>query len=74
MLPNLNDIQVAEEHRKDLLREAARRRQNAEIAAALRGQRRQRRPFYLRALAGLGRRLVAWGAWLQGLEVVEAGR
>ncbi len=68
MVPNLNELRLAEERRRELLREAALLRQDAEIAAIIQAARLRRRPFYGGALARLGRLLAAWGAQLQAID------
>ncbi len=70
MIPSWNDLAVAEEHRRDLLREAAELRRCAAV-----GPDSARRPHpgpLNRALARLGRLMVAWGARLQELEAAPA--
>jgi hypothetical protein len=68
MIPNWNTLSAAEEHRKDLLREAA---EEQHAMRAVRLTRPRRRPF-TRALGALGRRLVAWGSRLERLEAAIA--
>lgn len=67
MIPSWNDLAVAEEHRRDLLREAAELRRRAVGAEPI------ARPGAVpRALARLGRLMIAWGARLQELEAAPA--
>ena len=66
MVPNLNDLRAAEDHRQALLREAA---QSQFIATT--DTHRPRRRFYIGFLVRLGRLLVVWGARLQSLERVQ---
>lgn len=63
MLPNWNDLQGAEEHRRELLAMAAHARLAAEAGAP--EPPRARRTRYARALARLGRLMMDWGARLQ---------
>lgn len=70
MQPNWNDIRGAEEHRQDLLREAARRR-FAHEASALAPAATPPRRLHTRALARLGRWLVLWGSRLEALDATS---
>lgn len=65
MTPSLNDIAVAEERRRELLRQAAQVRTEAALRAALAASGPARPGLRRRALASLGRLLVAWGLRLQ---------
>lgn len=61
MGPNLNDLDLAEQHRLDLLREADHLRA---VGLAAQRPRPARRPAYAPALATLGRWLLALGTRL----------
>lgn len=72
MVPNWNDVRVAEEHFNDLVREVERERRGA-LAEALTRPVAPRRPgIRARLLARVGRALVAWGSRLQALDPAEA--
>jgi hypothetical protein len=60
-MPNWIDMQVAEQHRQDMLRAAEEQRHSAKALAA----RPQPARFYTPALVQLGGWLVAWGSSLQ---------
>lgn len=64
MLPNWNDMRVAEQHRQEMLASSARERMVRSAAAG--GPRAARLGRHLGAQ--LGRVLVAWGTRLQAME------
>ena len=72
MGPNWNDIRVAEEHFADMRREVERERRLAHAAALASASRPPRRGLPARALARVGRLLVAWGSRLEALAPAEA--
>lgn len=68
MLPNWNDMRVAEQRRHELLAEAARDRLAGEAGHS---EAPPTRPaLHARTLARLGRLMVCWGARLQRLDPV----
>lgn len=68
MIPSWNDLRVAEQHRQDLLRAAEEER----LATCARAACAPRPRRAARALAGLGRLMVAWGSRLAQLEAAPA--
>lgn len=68
MVPNWNDVRVAEEHFNDLAREVERDRRGAQAEALARPAAAPRPGLRARLLARVGRALVAWGSRLQALD------
>jgi phage baseplate assembly protein W len=67
MVPNWNDVRVAEEHFNDMAREVERERYGAQVQALMRPA-APRPGLRARLLARVGRALVAWGSRLQALD------
>jgi hypothetical protein len=72
MVPNWNDVRVAEEHFNDMVREVKRDRYGAQVEALMRPIAAARPGLRARLLARVGRTLVAWGSRLQSLDPAEA--
>jgi hypothetical protein len=72
MVPNWNDMRVAEEHFNDMVREVERDRYGAWVEALMRPVAPPRPRLRARLLARVGRALVAWGSRLQALDPAEA--
>jgi hypothetical protein len=71
MVPNWNDMRVAEEHFNDMAREVEQDRRGAHAEALMRPP-TPRPGLSARMLARVGRALVAWGSRLQALDPAEA--
>ena len=67
MVPNWNDVRVAEEHFNDMAREVERERRGARAETLTRPV-APRPGIRARMLARVGRALVAWGSRLQALD------
>ena len=72
MVPNWNDMRVAEEHFNDMVREVEQDRYAAKVEALMRRAVPPRPSLRARILARVGRALVAWGSRLQALDPAEA--
>jgi hypothetical protein len=72
MVPNWNDLRVAEEHFNDMVREVQQDRYAAKVEALSCPAARPRAGRHARLLARVGRAMVAWGSRLQALDPAEA--
>lgn len=71
IVPSWNDISVAEEHFADMVREVERDRYAARAEGLGAGAAPARRGPTARALARLGRAMVAWGTRLEALSPAD---